>query len=152
MQKNFQKFGLTTICLISFIFVLTACESPINSQNMTDDFLPVDEAFVFSVKETTKNSVTLQWKVADGYHLYKNQFRFSVEPDGNKISNIDYPKGEMFKDKALGTLESYKGTLNITLNINNIDSNNITLKSRYQGCADVGLCYPPETKVTTLKI
>jgi len=117
--------------------------------NIQQEFLPVDKAFMFSANAENKQQIRAHWVIADGYHLYKDKFKFSVAPNNYKITDIRYPKAEMFSDKNLGKVESYKGSVAVSIEITGEPTSEIiSLTSTYQGCADVGLCYPPETKVS----
>ena len=141
------------------LLLLVGCESSNNSSgvnsgvNTQQTFLPVEEAFVFSAKADNGQLLKATWEIAEGYHLYKDKFKFSVAPDNYKIVNVKYPKADIFDDKILGKLESYKTSVEISIKIAGEPStSNVQLTSVYQGCADVGLCYPPETKKTEFKL
>ncbi len=114
--------------------------------NLQQEFLPVEEAFVFSAK-ASQDIIKVDWAIAEGYRLYKDKFKFNVTPDTYQIVDINYPPAEMFADKNLGDKEAYKGQVEISIKVSNLkDAGEVTLKTEYQGCADVGLCYPPETR------
>ena len=151
---NLKHAYLSVFVGINFL-MLVGCESSNNSSgvNSQQEFLPVEEAFVFSAKADNGQLLKATWEIAEGYHLYKDKFKFSVTPDNYKIVNVKYPKAEMFDDKFLGQLESYKDSVEISIEITGEpNTSNIQLTSVYQGCADVGLCYPPETKKTEFKL
>lgn len=115
--------------------------------------MPVEEAFIYSVKVDSDNLIKANWIIADGYRLYKDQFKFSVSPDAYQITHVSYPPAQMFDDKNLGKKESYKNSVEITIAVSGESSlSELELTSKYQGCADVGLCYPPETRNNTLKL
>ena len=42
------------------------------------DFLPVDEAFVFSASSGSPDRITLRWDIADGYYLYRDKVKVTV--------------------------------------------------------------------------
>jgi len=114
--------------------------------NLQQEFLPVEEAFVFSAK-ASEDVIKVHWVIAEGYRLYKDKFKFSVSPGNYQIIDVNYPPAEMFADKNLGDKEAYKGQLEVSIKVSNPkEAGEITLKTEYQGCADVGLCYPPETR------
>lgn len=152
MQEHRQLFQ--NIIIVITLSVLVGCGSgnetaSTNSTNTQQGFLPVDKAFMFSANAENKQQIRAHWVIADGYHLYKDKFKFSVTPDNYQIVDIHFPKAEIYSDKTLGKLESYKGSVEVSIKITGEPTSEpISLTSTYQGCADVGLCYPPETKVS----
>ena len=148
-----KKMMKTFIFTIAMVFVASCGKEQAGSTNMVDDFLPVDEAFKYSAQVIDKSTIKAMWKIADGYHLYKNKLKFSVSPSAYQLVNIDYPKGEMIDDKIFGRQESYSGQLEVVIKLDaKQSSEKLVLESAYQGCADKGLCYPPEKRKTTLDI
>jgi len=149
-----NKRLLRNTFIAASVIVLVACgsnneTSTAANTNTQQEFLPVDKAFMFSANAENKQQIRAHWVIADGYHLYKDKFKFSVTPNNYKIVGVKYPKAEMFSDKNLGKVESYKGSVEVNIEITGEPTSEIiSLTSTYQGCADVGLCYPPETKVS----
>jgi len=149
MKLVIEKTSLKCYLYILILAVLAGCGSNSTSNMSQQEFLPVEQAFAFSAEAESSQLLKTRWKIADGYHLYKDKFKFSVSPESVTIASINYPKAEMFSDKNLGKLESYKGSIEVLIKLSSTDSKGkIQLTSQYQGCADVGLCYPPETKQT----
>ena len=152
MRRFFHGISVA-ICLM-----LVACDASDSNTTKIDTkaqqaFLPVEEAFVFSAKMTANGLIKAQWKIADGYHLYKNQFKFTVSPASYQVENVNFPKGDIFSDKNLGKLESYAHFVEISIQVSNTkETGAFELTSKYQGCADVGLCYPPETRVSRFEL
>ncbi|MGH8077668.1 MAG: protein-disulfide reductase DsbD, partial [Lysobacter sp.] len=108
------------------------------------DLLPVDQAFVLDADATSPQSIAIRWKIADGYYLYKH--RISVQSDaGFAAQPVQLPKGKAYTDEFFGKVETYRGTLVATLP-GRADAERATLKIKYQGCADAGICYPPQTR------
>ncbi|UVL20042.1 protein-disulfide reductase DsbD [Pseudomonas sp. B21-023] len=108
------------------------------------DFLPVHEAFKLSLIETDAQTVKLRFVATDGYYLYRHRFQFRTEPADIKLGAPNIPQGEAKHDEFFGDVEVYHGVLDIELPRN--DARAFTLLVGYQGCADKGLCYPPETE------
>jgi thiol:disulfide interchange protein DsbD len=106
------------------------------------EFLQVDEAFQFDFAQQG-DQVTLSWKIADGYYLYKKQFKTVVKQA--EIGVPVFPVAEQVEDEFFGLSDVFRGQLDITYPIISSVRNGI-VKIRYQGCADAGLCYPPTTK------
>ena len=114
--------------------------------NNSDDFLPVREAFKLSLVEQTPQSVKLRFVNAEGYYLYRHRFQFRIEPSDLAKGEAVLPAGEPKHDEYFGDVEVYYGITDVTLPIDNPIDLPFTVHVGYQGCADKGLCYPPETE------
>lgn len=117
-----------------------------------EDLLPVDEAFVLSAQARDANTVELRWEIADGYYLYRH--RTSVEPTEPTVraAALRLPKGKAYTDEFFGATETYRGRLVATLPQIVGAGERLSLKVRYQGCADVGVCYPPQTRTLQVRM
>lgn len=108
------------------------------------DFLPVHEAFKLSLVQADAQTVKLRFVATDGYYLYRHRFQFRTEPADITLGPANIPKGEAKHDEFFGDVEVYHGVVDIELP--RTDPRAFTLLVGYQGCADKGLCYPPETE------
>ncbi|WP_369988276.1 protein-disulfide reductase DsbD [Pseudomonas xanthosomatis] len=108
------------------------------------DFLPVHEAFKLSLVQADAQSIKLRLVATDGYYLYRHRFQFHTEPADIKLGTPNIPQGEPKHDEFFGDVEVYHGVVDIDLPRN--DPRAFTLLVGYQGCADKGLCYPPQTE------
>ncbi|GIZ12972.1 protein-disulfide reductase DsbD [Pseudomonas sp. NCCP-436] len=115
--------------------------------NNSSDFLPVHEAFKPSLVAHDTQGVTLRFVAAEGYYLYRHRFSFTVEPAELMRGEALLPAGEPKHDEFFGDVEVYYGVLDIRLPLENPDDLPLRLQVGYQGCADKGLCYPPETEL-----
>ncbi len=116
-------------------------------------FLPPDKAFVFSADVQDAQRLLLHWQVADGYHLYRNKFKFRVvAPKSVAVGDVTMPKGRMIEDESFGLLESYFEDIDVPVTIRRPTGETlpIDLEVGYQGCADDGFCYPPIKKRVSL--
>ncbi|MDG5478601.1 protein-disulfide reductase DsbD [Citrobacter freundii] len=109
-------------------------------------FVPADRAFVFDFQQN-QHDLNLTWQVKDGYYLYRKQI--SITPSQADIAEVKLPPGVWHEDEFYGKSEIYRKQLTIPVTINQAKSG-ATLTVTYQGCADAGFCYPPETKTVPL--
>ena len=133
------------------LLFLASLLAPAASAAITqDDLLPVDEAFVLTASAPTRDRIEVRWKIADGYYLYRH--RTGVEADaGFAAQPLQLPKGKAYRDEFFGDVETYRGELVAILPGRPAsDTDSVSLKIKYQGCADAGICYPPQTR--TLKV
>ena len=124
---------------------------PIAPARAADDFLDPDKAFVLSVRVLDAKRLELSYKVAPGYYLYRERFKFS-SPDA-KLGEPQIPPGKKHYDTALEqNVETYHDGVVVVLPVASAGKA-FTLNATHQGCADKGLCYPPQprTVAVTLK-
>lgn len=110
------------------------------------NFIPADQAFVFDFQQN-QHDLTLNWQVKEGYYLYRKQV--SITPAQASVGALQMPAGEWHEDEFYGKSEIYRQRLIVPVTVNQADKG-ATLTVTYQGCADAGFCYPPETKVVPL--
>ncbi|MFK3649566.1 protein-disulfide reductase DsbD [Lysobacter enzymogenes] len=108
------------------------------------DLLPVDEAFAVSAQSPAPDRIAISWKVAKGYYLYRH--RISVKSDaGFAAQALQLPKGKAYRDQFFGDVETYHQDVAATLP-GQAKAASAKLTIKYQGCADAGVCYPPQTR------
>jgi Thiol:disulfide interchange protein len=110
------------------------------------NFIPADQAFVFDFQQN-QHDLNLTWQVKEGYYLYRKQV--SITPAQAHVGPLQLPAGEWHEDEFYGKSEIYRQSLSVPVTVNQADKG-ATLTVTYQGCADAGFCYPPETRVVPL--
>jgi len=140
--------------LIIVLLLLSFCAQASSHQTtsaMSDSLLPVEHAFQLSVKPTNTDSIIAHWQIAPGYYLYKGRFKFIIKgPKEGKLGLISMPKGIKEKDEILGNYTIYKNNVSIAIPVLNPTKEPLQLLVKYQGCAEQGFCYPPQTKLVTI--
>jgi len=111
-------------------------QSPLGNNN---DFLPVDQAFKYSLQDNNDGTVTLLWDIAPGYYLYRD--RMKVEGNNTGLNDVSYPSGKTITDEFFGDSEVYFNLAELLITTGDANA----LKLTWQGCAKAGLCYPPQT-------
>ncbi|WP_130626788.1 protein-disulfide reductase DsbD [Enterobacter sp. A8] len=110
------------------------------------NFIPAEQAFVFDFQQN-QHDLNLTWQVKEGYYLYRKQV--SITPAQASVGALQLPAGEWHEDEFYGKSEIYRQHLSVPVTVQQADKG-ATLTVTYQGCADAGFCYPPETKVVPL--
>jgi thiol:disulfide interchange protein DsbD len=149
-----MHLGRTRTLLASLFFIaLTTgtfsaqAQSPLSAYTQQQtEFLPVDEAYELSVIGTTEQEALLQWLIAPDYYLYRHAFAVKARTNSQAIEiALAIPDGLAKTDEFFGDVEVYYGALDASVELaESVEL--IELSVTYQGCADAGLCYPPETK------
>jgi len=113
------------------------------------EFLSVDRAFVFSAELAADGSLHAQWQMPDGYYLYRHRFEFTV-PDGSPfvLGEAEIPPGKTKIDEYFGEVQVYYHSVSARVPVTRSSAGGGMFEANvtYQGCADRGLCYPPQTK------
>ncbi len=118
-----------------------------------EQLLPVDEAFRFTAETADPASLRLDWQIADGYYLYRKQFRLESLTPGIRLSPLRLPAGKPKQDPEYGSTEVYYHQVSATAAIQRpAEATPLTIRVRYQGCAERGVCYPPVIKTITLNL
>ncbi|MCU6414258.1 protein-disulfide reductase DsbD [Enterobacter cloacae] len=110
------------------------------------NFIPADQAFVFDFQQN-QHDLNLTWQVKEGYYLYRKQV--SITPAHASVGALQLPAGEWHEDEFYGKSEIYRQHLSVPVTVQQADKG-ATLTVTYQGCADAGFCYPPETRIVPL--
>ena len=130
--------SLLLMCLVGVAQAQTA-----NNPFAQPDFLPVNKAFVFSAEPLPSGETRLQWKIADTYYLYQKRFKFDgLDPAKNPV----LPQGLEHSDEFFGATQVYRDSVAIVIPAGASGQ----VKVSWQGCADAGLCYPPQSQTVDL--
>jgi len=145
-----MKKTLLAFLSISLIFIFTFSGFSASS----DDLLEPDLAFKGSVSQNSPDSIQATWDIADGYYMYRKRFAFESDTTGITLGAPDFPKGKMKDDPGFGRVETYRNKIVVNIPIIRSDSapTSLSLKTKSQGCADIGVCYPPQKKTLTLQL
>lgn len=116
-----------------------------------DDLLPVEEAFELRASAPSRGRIEINFQVADGYYLYRHRMGASAE--GFEAGEAQWPDGTPHVDEFFGEVETYRGQVTGVLE-GRADPGlqALELQVRYQGCADVGVCYPPDTRTVRVTL
>ena len=151
MKKIVLLFWLVLTSLFLQVPNVQAQESIFDTSSSSlfsndDEFLNVDQAFEFNFHQQG-SQLEITFDIAEGYYLYRHQFKFSVE--NAEIIPVELPKGEDHEDEFFGVQQIFTEKLSFVIELASI-GDNANIKVRYQGCAEKGLCYPPKKKTVEL--
>ncbi len=109
------------------------------------DLLGPEEAFRISAQLVEPALIEVRYRIADGYYLYREKFSFGVQPASVRMGKPQLPRGIAHHDEFFGKVETYRGDVIVRLPLAVPLESGATLKAVSQGCADAGICYPPQT-------
>ncbi|MDH3900725.1 MAG: protein-disulfide reductase DsbD family protein, partial [Gammaproteobacteria bacterium] len=108
------------------------------------EFLPVEEAYQLEVEVLEERGLRLYWQIADSYYLYQHRFAFVLRDASGPIElDIELPPALARSDEYFGDVQVYYHSADILLQTQGKPQTGI-LEVSSQGCADAGLCYPPQ--------
>jgi thioredoxin:protein disulfide reductase len=108
------------------------------------ELLEPEKAFRISTRAIDNRNVEVLFEIADGYYMYRHQFRFETAA-GRVLADVQLPKGKVTVDPFFGRSETYRREVRIRVPLTDdqIADRRVKLKVTSQGCADVGVCYVP---------
>lgn len=118
--------------------ILLGLALPVAAQEFLDPLV----AFKPEARALDDKTVEVRYSIAKGYYLYRDKFRFAAE--GATLGTPVFPAGKQKHDDNFGDVEVYYKSVAIRLPLSASQSGPITLKVTAQGCADAGVCYPPQ--------
>lgn len=132
-------------------FLLAAC-LPVLAQVNPDDLLPIEEAFALQA-EGGDGEVRLVFEIAEGYYMYRHAFEFEPLGEDVTLGEAVLPDGEKTVDEFFGETETYRDRIEIRIPVERVpDDGRVGLEVRSQGCADLGVCYPPERQRVEVEV
>ena len=134
----------TLFILLTFIFSLAHAE----------EFLDPMVAFKPTARALDGQTVEVTYEIAKGYYLYRDKFKFAVDGEVTTLGVAQIPKGKEKTDDIFGKVEVYYKTVAIRLPVERTSSGPLQLKLNVtsQGCADAGVCYPPQMQPVSLEL
>jgi thiol:disulfide interchange protein DsbD len=97
--------------------------------------------------------VEASFAVADGYYLYRDKLRFSATPEAVALGSVTLPAGKVKEDPFFGRVETYRDRVVVRLPLDNAAPGQVvTVRAESQGCADAGVCYPPNAQSVTVTL
>ena len=134
--------------LLPFLLALFALQAP------AEDFLDPAVAFRPSARAVDGQTIEVRFEIARGYYLYRDKFRFAALPDSVQLGTPLLPPGKVKEDPNFGDVEVYyqQALIRIPVERNSSGPLPLTLKVTSQGCADAGICYPPQRQQLSVEL
>jgi thiol:disulfide interchange protein DsbD len=132
---------LRLLALACSLLLVLACLFAAAPARAAADFLDPALAFKFSARMEDPQTVAVTYAIADGYYMYRERFKFSAS--GAVLGAPKFPHGKVKYDETFQKdVETYKQSVTIRIPVQ--AAGTFTLSASSQGCADAGLCYPPQ--------
>ncbi|MGE0558658.1 MAG: protein-disulfide reductase DsbD [Burkholderiales bacterium] len=116
------------------------------------DLLEPEKAFAFSARVAAPDAIEVRYVIAKGYYMYRDKFRFALEPSAVGAGPAELPPGRLKKDEFFGETQVFRDEVRIRLPINAGGMERAVLVATSQGCADAGVCYVPVEQKAELRL
>lgn len=142
----FRQIAVFFILVLSLPFACAAVQD--------DELLTPDQAFPVAARLVDPQTIRIEWAIADGYYLYRSKLRIRSDTPQVHLGEPLYPAGAVKHDEFFGDVEIYRGKLgvDVALRRDAPGATELTLALSSQGCADVGVCYPPHHQKVSLAL
>jgi thiol:disulfide interchange protein DsbD len=126
----------------------------LGAKQSTSEFPPADEVFFPEIFPVDGNTVELGIRIVPGFYIYKDKLTVRSLSDSAQAGRFDLPEGKMKTDEYFGEMEVYLDGFLGKLSIARAtpDAMELELEFGYQGCAEGGLCYMPQTRVLRVSL
>ncbi len=140
--------------LIALLLSLTAITASAGIQNIGGKLLEPDVAYNLHARVVNGNQIKAQWTIANGYYMYRDKFHFNTDTPGITLGTPQLPPGKIKHDEFFGNAVVYRHSVSITVPVTRTDPSvtRFTLIAHSQGCADLGVCYPPHVQKVVLTL
>jgi len=145
------------IRLFAVLAALTAAPAlaQLNLGAASGQLLEPEKAFQFSAHAVAPDAVQVDFKIANGYYMYRDKFHFALEaPPDAKLGKPEFPAGITKKDEYFGEMVTYRKAVSIRIPVErpSPEATTLRLKVTSQGCADLGVCYTPMDSEATIRL
>jgi len=149
-----MKAILSLLCALTLASIATGTNAQQNdglSSVFGDSppLLPPEEAFKGNL-ELDGDALMLSFNIEDGYYLYRDKFTIAAQDPAISIGEPAWPKAQIFKDDYFGDSAIYRNDLAAVIPVQLAGNDTSVIDVTFQGCADIGVCFPPTTASFTI--
>jgi thiol:disulfide interchange protein DsbD len=139
--------------MIMFLMLLALSSLSAAAWDEEDLLLP-DQAFQISGRTDGAEKLRVEWRIADGYYMYRDKIHFDSDTIGIEIGEAKLSKAKIKNDEFFGEVAVYRNKAIAEIPIRRMQGSQETLvlKARSQGCADQGICFPPHIQEIRLAL
>lgn len=137
--------------IMRHLFLLLAfLSSLVHAQEFLDPLV----AFKPTARALDGQTVEVRYEIAKGYYLYKDKFRVHPADPLLQVGPLQLPAGKEKDDDTFGRVEVFYKEVVFRVPVERSSSGQLALSLDLisQGCADAGVCYPPQTQTVTLNL
>jgi thioredoxin:protein disulfide reductase len=115
-----------------------------------ETFLPAKAAYKYSTS-IEAGRLVVRYEIAPGYYLYRDRLGFETTTPGVTLGAPTLPVGIDHEDEYFGQQVIYRDVAVVGVPVTFDGApRDFDLRLKLQGCADAGLCYPPQNWPMTI--
>ena len=133
----------TLFCLLALL--------AFSSAQAEEELLEPQKAFALSLQALDDGRIEARWQIADGYYLYREKIRFETDTPNITLGEATFPAGKIKQDEFFGEVETYRGEVRVQVPVHG-QARAINITVHHQGCADIGVCYPPQRETHLINL
>jgi thiol:disulfide interchange protein DsbD len=154
VRVNLKPLKMLRALNTSLAALLMALLLPVPVASAQDeDILRPEEAYRYAVADTGK-TIEIDWVVEEGYYLYRGKMSYASGSDSIVFGEVVLPEGLHHEDEFFGVQQVYRDRFYVSIPYTVVGeapaAMDLVIKS--QGCADIGLCYPPQTWTESVEL
>ncbi len=145
-------YGLARRILLGALCLLPAI-APAFAGLSQDDLLDPEKAFEISARPLDEKTVEVRFRIADGYYMYRDRFKFETE-SGAPLADVELPPGLLKTDPFFGETQTFRREtlIRVPVGAEEMQRGHLKLKVTSQGCSDSGVCYVPLEQVVDVRL
>ena len=121
------------------------------AQALAADLLDPSVAFRTTARLVQPGLIEIRYDTAPGYYLYRDRLEFRIQPATATLGAPQLPPGKIKQDEFFGKSVVYRNRTIVRIPVNSASASEpLTLIADLQGCADIGVCYPPVRRTLPL--
>ncbi len=148
LGRNAIRHVKLTIPMRWIVLLLLLCAPLVHAEEP----LPPEQAFKLSARMLDAQTLVVRYDIAPGYYMYRDKFAFEASPAS--FGAPSFPPGKIKDDAFFGRVETYRDRVEVKLPLQAAADTPgvLMLKATSQGCADLGICYPPQEQSVRLTL
>ncbi|OJA04382.1 protein-disulfide reductase DsbD [Halomonas sp. QHL1] len=140
---SLKRLSLFTLLIFFLGLLPLSANAQWFSSSNQDEFLPVMEAFQPTAWHDG-DTLYIGMDIADEYYLYRHQFALVSQTEDVSLGDPIIPQGIFTNDEFMGDVYVFRDQVVLEVPLEAPYSGPLNIAVTFQGCADAGLCYPPE--------
>jgi thioredoxin:protein disulfide reductase len=119
-----------------------------------EELLLPDQAFQISGSAGEDDTLVVEWRIADGYYMYRDKLHFETDSMGFELGTPNLPEAKIKHDEFFGDVAIYRDKVRAEIPLQRMQGagETLLLRARSQGCADQGICFPPHEQEIRLAL
>ncbi|CAK0777869.1 Thiol:disulfide interchange protein DsbD [Gammaproteobacteria bacterium] len=144
--------------LLAIVLILAGAEASASSsffgRGEAGTPLAPEVAFPYSLEVLDATHLLARWETVPGHYLYRDKIQFRILESFVSLGSAVFPKGESKQEEDLGLVEVYRNPLEVTIPLSRFADKavTVTVETKFQGCVEGRLCYPPISRSTQVAL